>query len=97
MSGGSTSSAHWAGPYGPVGTVLAEGSTGLRMSRTERQLAEFIATGQSYKVIAHRMGMPLGTLGTYVAKLAARIPGQGNPRQKVSAWMWVYGSESHPD
>ena len=95
MMAGST---EWAGPYGPVGTILAEGSTNLQMTDRERRVAELIASGHSYKVIAKRLGMPIGTVATCMKKLSDRIPSQGSPRQRVSAWMLVYSSsqESAP-
>lgn len=86
------SSTQWSGPYGPVGTILAEGSTDLQLTDRERRVAELIASGHSYKVIAKRLGMPIGTVATCMKKLASRIPSQGSPRQRVSAWMMVYSS-----
>lgn len=81
-------------PYTPVGSVLGPGSTALVMTPREEQVAILLALGYSYKRIASATGSPEGTVGTRVAKIAARIPGVGTPRQRVSAWMWTYGSQS---
>ena len=76
---------------GPVGTVLGDGSTGLRMTTQERQVAELVSTGCSYKRIGSELELDRLRVGRIVSAIATRIPGQGNPRQQVSAWMWVYG------
>lgn len=90
----STSSESLPSPFTPVGSVLGEGSTSLRMADHELQVATYVAIGFSYKKIGNLLGISTSNVGACVARLAQRIPGEGNPRQRVSAWMWVYGSES---
>ena len=91
---GSTSGAmvYEGNPYSPVGTVLGPGSTGLRMTPREEQVATLLSLGYNYKRIAHSLGISMGGVGDHVAAIAARIPGTGRPQTKVSAWMWTYGS-----
>lgn len=76
----------------PVGTVLGPGSTALRLSERETQVALLVACGRSYKRINSELG--IANSGHVIAKIAQRIPGDGNPRQKVSAWIWVYGTSA---
>lgn len=82
-----------ANPFSPVGTILGPGSTSLRMTAREFQVATLVSMGYNYKKIANVLGMSSkADVGKYVAEIAARVPGQGKPQQKVSAWMWTYGS-----
>ena len=85
-------------PYSPIGTVLGPGSTSLRMSAREYQVATLVALGYNYKRVAAALGdLTTATVAVYVAGIGARIPGAGNPRQKVSAWMWTYGGRCDGD
>lgn len=82
-------------PYSPIGTVLGPGSTSLRMTPREEQVATLVALGYSYKRISAALSGSLSdtNVARHVSAVAARIPGAGSPRQKVSAWMWVYGGQ----
>ena len=80
-----------ANPYCPVGTILGQGSTGLQMTATEWQIAELVALGAPYKKIARMVGISTTNVGVHVARIGKRIPGEGSPRIRLSAWMWVYG------
>ena len=78
-------------PYGPVGTILSHGSTGLIMTEKEWAVASYIALGQSYKRIAPQVDLTADEVGVMVNKVSARIPGSGSPRTRLQAWMWTYG------
>lgn len=86
--------AYTANPYHPVGTVLGPGSTEVRLTEREHQIATLVSLGYSYKRISGELGITSTSIAQRLHQLAARIPGQGNPRQKVAAWMWVYGSRT---
>ena len=77
----------------PVGTILGPGSTDLRLAPREEQVATMVAMGYTYKKIGHRLGIATHNVGDVVSKIAARIPGEGLPRTRVTAWVWVYGTE----
>lgn len=83
-------------PYTPVGSILGPGSSGVVLTERERQVAELIALGFSYKRIAQILTLS-GKAGVafHVSAIAQRIPGQGKPQQKVTAWMWTYGAEQN--
>lgn len=77
----------------PVGTVLGPGSTNLNLEPREYEIATLVAYGYSYKRIAGELGLSdRHSVGATVAKIAERIPGEANPRQKVACWMYVYGT-----
>lgn len=78
---------------GPVGTVLGTGSTSLQLTDRERQVADLVALGWSYKKIGSHLGLTKFSVGAVVAQIGKRIPGTGgDPKMKVSAWIWVYGN-----
>ena len=81
-------------PYTPLGGVLGHGSTGLVMNEQERQIAELVAMGFRYKKIAQLLELGGATqVAVKVSRIAQRIPGNGWPHQKLSAWMWTFGSD----
>lgn len=93
MSDSSQAYTVYAGdPYSPVGTILGPGSTSLRLTEREHQVATMVSMGYSYKRINHSLGV--SNAGRVVSDIAKRIPGAGNPRQKVSAWMWTYATSA---
>lgn len=79
---------------GPVGTVLGPGSTNLHLTPREEQIACLVARGRRYKNIAHDLGISTTNVAVHVARIAHRIPGEGSPLQKVSAWVWTYGTSA---
>lgn len=76
---------------GPVGTVLKPGSTSLRLTLREREVADLVGCGFSYKKIGRELGITSMGVGAHVSNIAGRIPGTGAARLKVAAWVWVYG------
>lgn len=76
----------------PVGTVLGPGSTGLQLGDREHEIALLVAYGRTYKRISRELGISTANVGEAVSRIADRIPGEGSPRQRVAAWMYVYGS-----
>lgn len=78
---------------GPLGTVLGVGSSGLRLTNRETQVAELVGIGYSHKKTAYELGITPMTVATIVSQIASRIPGEGSPKVKVCAWMWTHGQE----
>lgn len=76
----------------PVGTVLHEGSSQLCLTPRERQVAELVGCGWSYKKIGSELGITKMSVAVHVSHIAQRIPGDGNPRLQVAAWMWQFGA-----
>lgn len=80
---------------GPVGVVLGPGSTGLRLTDRESQVAELVGLGYSHKKIGRALGMTAATSAVIVSQIATRIPGEGSAKVKVCAWVWTYGHSLH--
>lgn len=78
---------------GPLGTVLGQGSSGLRLTNRESQVAELVGIGYSHKKVGHKLGITPMTVAAIVSQIARRIPGEGSAKLRVCAWMWTHGQE----
>ena len=68
------------------GGILAAGSSTVQLTDREDQIARLLSLGYQHKSIGHTVGISPGTVSAHVARIAARIPGNGNPTVKVTVW-----------
>ena len=72
--------------------ILAAGSSAVVLTDREDQVARLLSLGYQHKRIASMVGISQGTVSTCIARLAERIPGNGNPTVKVTVWYLEYRS-----
>lgn len=66
--------------------ILAPGSSTVQLTDREDQIARMLSLGYQHKSIAHKIGISPNTVSAHVARIARRIPGNGNPTVKVTVW-----------
>jgi FixJ family two-component response regulator len=66
------------------------------LSTRQAQVAELVARGHPDKVIAQRIGLSVYTVREYVKEAAARIPGEGWPRQRLTLWFFNISDDEPP-
>lgn len=71
--------------------ILAEGSSHLDVTPREQQVVDLIGAGFSRKAVGRALKIDPGTVGAYVSKIGARIPGTGSPTAKIIAWVLTHG------
>lgn len=60
----------------------------MELSRRQAEVAGLVAKGLSDKAIAHRLGLSVLTVRTYARDAAKRIPGEGQPRNRLLLWFF---------
>jgi DNA-binding NarL/FixJ family response regulator len=70
--------------------IVAPGSSGVRLTQREEQIARLLSLGYQHKKIAHIIGISANTVSVHVSNMASRIPGDGNPSVKVTVWYLEY-------
>lgn len=67
-------------------SILAPGSSGVRLTEREEQIARLLSLGYQHKKIAYKVGITTGGVSAHISNIASRIPGDGNPSVKVTVW-----------
>ena len=57
------------------------------LSTRQAEIAQYVAKGLPDKVSAERTGLSVHTVREYIQKAAARLPGEGWPRQRLLLWV----------
>ena len=68
-------------------SLLAPGSSTVKLTDREWQVATMIATGLSQKKVGNRLGITTKGVSAHVSKIAGRIPGRGKPNFKIRAFI----------
>ncbi len=68
------------------GRIVAPGSSSVRLTEREEQVAEMISFGWSHKKIGRMLEIHPSSVGAHVSKIAAKIPGQGSAKLRVAVW-----------
>jgi DNA-binding NarL/FixJ family response regulator len=65
----------------------------MELSRRQAEVAEYVARGLPDKVIAEKTGLAYNTVRVHVQAAAAKIPGNTNPRHKITLWIFGISTE----
>lgn len=68
------------------GRIVAPGSSGVRLTEREEQVAELVSYGWSHKKTARALGIHPSTVSAHVSTIASKIPGEGSAKLKVAVW-----------
>ena len=66
--------------------IVAPGSSGVRLTDREDQIARLLSLGYSHKQIGRHVRITTGAVSAHVTRIASRIPGNGNPTVKLTVW-----------
>ena len=73
------------------GRIVAPGSSSVRLTEREDQVAELVSFGWSHKKIAKRLEIHPSTVSAHVSNIASKIPGTGSAKLKVAVWFLQRG------
>lgn len=73
-------------------SILVPGSSGVRLTDREEQVARLLSLGYAHKQIARMVGISPGTVSVHISNIASRIPGDGSPSVKVTVWFLEHRS-----
>lgn len=59
---------------------------GISLTPREEEVVSLLVRGLSQKRIASRLGITRSTVNTYVQRVAAKIPGELDPRLRIIYW-----------
>lgn len=59
----------------------------MTLTPRQKEIATLVAQGLSYRRVARSTGLTVRTVTQHVIDAAARIPGPGTPRHKVTVWV----------
>lgn len=82
----SAQTAKMSGAMSDDHSIIHPGSSEVRPTDRETQIAELLSMGYNHKRIAHRLGITVGAVSAQVSNLGRRIPGDGSPSIKVAVW-----------
>lgn len=71
---------------GDNGSILAPGSSQLRLTEHESQIVELIGCGKSLKQVGSALKIKPKTVSWHLTNIGRRIPGEGRPMVKIAAW-----------
>lgn len=60
----------------------------MELTRRQTEIAGLVARGLADKVIAARTDLAIDTVRVHIQAAAARIPGNGTPRHKLTLWFF---------
>lgn len=60
----------------------------MDLSKRQTEIASLVGRGLSDKVIAARTELALDTVREHIQAAAARVPGSGTPRYKLTLWFF---------
>ena len=66
------------------------GSSGIKLTPRETQIAGLVSLGYQHKQIAQRIGISPTGVSAHVSRIAKRIPGDANPSTKITVWYLTY-------
>jgi DNA-binding NarL/FixJ family response regulator len=70
-----------------IGTYLVPRYSPARpLTGRQRTIVVCVVGGAGYKQIAARLGISVRTVRQHVENIAAALPGEGAPRNRVMAW-----------
>jgi DNA-binding CsgD family transcriptional regulator len=65
-----------------------------RLTRRQAEVARLIATGETTKGVARKLGISVSTAKIHVRDGAARLPGPGRPTYRLLKWALEQDGES---
>lgn len=72
--------------------IVAKGSSGVRLTERELQIAELLSFGYSHKKIATYLDISPGGVSAHITRVGKRIEGDAHPSMKIACWFLEHHS-----